>query len=499
MRFIFRSLTGLFVLCLTLALLLLAGRQVADAVKAREEAQNRRPAGAERVFSVNVARLDEVVAQPKIRTFGEIESRRTLEVRAGSEGELVDLAADFRDGGVVRAAELLFRVDPADAASALDLADIELREAEAEMAEAEGALALAQDELAAAEEQRRLQEAALARQRDLRTRGVTSETIVETATMALSQAAQTVIGRRQALLQAESRVARAEIALDRRRVARADAARTLSKTETFAPFTGILTDVNAVLGRRVTTNEELAVLIDPTALEAAFRVTNAQFGRLLAAPGGLSAAQVVVTLEIDTIPLEIGGEIVRAGAEVGEGQTGRVLYAALDGPGVDALRPGDFVTVEIIEPPLPGVAEIPTTAATEDGRILLVTETDRLEEVAARILRRQSDTLIVGDVPFGQRYVMERLQQLGPGVRVRPVEPQTDPTDTPNQVAAAPTANDAARELVTLEPAERARLRGFVEGARQMPEEVRARLLAALDAPQVPKALVDRLEARFGG
>ncbi|MEO0999651.1 MAG: HlyD family efflux transporter periplasmic adaptor subunit, partial [Pseudomonadota bacterium] len=428
---------------------------------------------------------------------------RTLELRSAVAGELVELAPDFRRGGAVTAGDLLFRIDPADARSALDLARIELAEAEAELSEAQRAVVLAGQELAAAEEQIAIQDAALARQQNLRERGVTTDAAVESATMSRSQANQTLLGRRQSLLQAETRVDRARISLDRRRLSVSDAERRLADTETRAPFTGLLTDIEAVLGRRVSANEKLGVLIDPSALEAAFRVTNSEFARLVGPGGALRETPITATLDLDGVPVEITGRILRAGAEVGAGQTGRLLFAALDVGADGVLRQGDFLTVEIAEPPLEAVAVIPATAATEDGRLLLVVTdnagTPRLSEHQATIRRRQGDFLIVADVPEGALYVLERQPQLGPGVQVRANEVSAGTTARAPGAQRLAATTPGAADMISLDPARRERLRSFVSQNGRMPGEVRDRLLGMLEAPEVPRAMVERIEARMGG
>jgi hypothetical protein len=171
---------------------------------------------------------------------------------------------------------------------------------------------------------------------------------------------------------------------------------------------------------------------------------------------------------------------------------------------VDELRPGDFVTVEIAEPPLEGVAVIPASAVTEDGRALVIGADDRLEEVRVRILRRRGAEMIVDDAPFGRLMVAERLPQLGAGVKVRVPRPPGAAED-PGPSAAAGDAGPARLaaagedETVALDPARRDRLIRFVRGAEDMEEERRARALEALSRPAAPRALVERLEARMGG
>ncbi len=485
MRFITRSLTGLLLLSLTLGLLVLAGGTLFRALEERAAGDDqRRGVPQEREFAVNVETLVPVTATPRITAYGEVESWRTLELRAAVQGPLVELSREFRDGGTVTGGDLLARIDPADAEAALALAEAGVTEAAVEVREAEEGLKLAGDDVEAAIQQRDLRAQSLARQEDLLQRGVGSAAAVEEAELALSNADQAVVSRRQALSTATTRIDRADIALTRARINLAEARRAVDETEIIVPFDGVLSDVTAVRGRLVSVNEQLGILIDPRALEVAFRVTNAQYSRLIDENGILEPLPITATLSLDGIPIEVSGVIQRAGAEVGEGQTGRLLYARLEGGGVNALRPGDFMVVTIEEPPLENVAVIPASAATNDGRILLVGEGDRLEEAQVTILRRQADSLIVTDAPFGRDYATERLPQIGEGVKVRPVRP--------GQEMAEP-------EMISLDPERRAKLIAAVEANTFMPQDVRTRIVERLNQDEVPAETVARIEERMGG
>ena len=484
MRFITRSLTGLFLLSLTLGLLVLAGSNMFRALEDRASGDQRRSRAQEREFALNVDVLNATTATPQITAYGDVESWRTLELRAAAQGQLVELTREFRDGGQVISGDRLARIDPADAEAALQLAEAGVTEAAVEQTESEDALELARDEVKASTEQRDLRAQALVRQKDLLTRGAGTSAAVETAELELSNAVQVLVGRRQALAQASTRIDRAGIELTRARINHTEAKRAVEETELKAPFDGVLSDVTAVRGRLVSTNEQLGTLIDPKALEVAFRVTSAQYARLIDENGQLKSLPIIATLSLDGIPIEVKGTIDRAGAEVGAGQTGRLLYARLEGGGMSALRPGDFMVVSIDEPPLENVAVIPASAATNDGRILLIGEGDRLEEVQVAILRRQGDFLIVSDAPFGKEYATERLPQIGEGVKVRPVRPGDGLQET---------------EMVTLDPERRAKLVAAVEANTQMPTEIRDRLLARLQEDEVPAETVARIEERMQG
>jgi multidrug efflux pump subunit AcrA (membrane-fusion protein) len=258
----------------------------------------------------------------------------------------------------------------------------------------------------------------------LRDRGLGTEAELETAELALSTAEAALVAARRAEAVAEARIARGAIALSRARLQAEEAARRLAETEVRAPFAGVLTEVAVVPGRLVGANEKLGVLVDPEGLEVAFGVSNAEYVRLAAEDGAMPAHPVLAELALDGAPLVLPGRIERVDAAVVAGQSGRMLYARLEADRSGLLRPGDFLTVRVPEPPLRDVAVIPAAAASPAGQILVLAEGERLEEVSVRILRRQGDRLIVAGAPFGREYVTERQPQLGPGVLVRPIRPE---------------------------------------------------------------------------
>lgn len=486
MRFLRQSLAGLFLLSVTVALLAWAGQTIFGAVQERMAQEPRVPQARERVFAVNVVMAEPGQVTPVLRSFGEVESRRTLDVRAAASGRIVALAPEFQEGGAVEAGSLLARIDPADAQTAVDRARSDLSDAEAEARDADRAFDLARNELAAAEEQVSLRERAFARQSDLSQRGVGSAAAVETAELNLSTARQQVLARRQSLAQAETRIDQAGTRIARARLALDEAQRRLVDTEVRAAFSGVLTDVAVVEGGLVGTNERLAGLVDPTRLEVALRLSTAQYARLLDDNGALRPLPVTVTLDVFGLGLESSGSISRASAAVGEGQTGRVIFVQLDD--VRGLKPGDFVTVEIEEPPLERVIRLPASALGGDGNVLVLGDEDRLEAVPVTLLRRQGDDILIRARGLGGREVVaERTPLLGAGIKVRPLRP------------GAAEAEPEAPEMVELSEERRAKLVAFVEGNNRMPAEAKARVLSQLKQPKVPAQMVARIEGRMGG
>lgn len=492
MRFLWRGLTGAALAVLTFGLLALAAVTLMRALDAGGARDAARPAAAERVFAVEVAVLQAETLRPVLTAYGDVRSARQLELRAATGGRIETLAQGFRDGGGVAAGETLYALDPADARAALALADSDLDAARAEIAEAQAAVTLAEAERAANARQRDLRISALARTRSLRERGNGTEADLEDAELALATAEQALLGRQGALAEAEARVARARIAETRAAVERDEAARRLADTSATAPFAGVLAEVAAVPGGLVAANERLGLLIDPVALEVAFRVSHAEFLRLIDDTGALLPLPVEAALPLEGGDAVFSGRIDRAGAALGAGETGRLVYAGLDADGRGVLRPGDFLTVRVREPALRDVAVVPATALGPDGDLLVLDPDARLETAAVTLLRRQGDAVILGDAPFGRRYVTGRAPQLGPGIRVRPVgeTPDEAPDEAPD---------DAAADRVRLTPERRAVLIAAVRDEPDMAPAARDRLLTALEAETVPLALVERLERRTGG
>jgi multidrug efflux pump subunit AcrA (membrane-fusion protein) len=487
MRFLRQSLTGLFLLSLTLALLIMAGQTLRDAVQERLSQEARMPEGRERVFSVNVVTAEVGTVTPVLTAFGQVQSGRTLEIRAAVGGSLLELAPEFVEGGVVREGQVLFRIDPADAEAALARAQADATDTAAEMRDAARGLELAQDELLAAEEQTALRERAALRQRDIAARGVGSEAAVETAELAASAARQAVLARRQAIAQAEARLAQSETRQNRSEIALAEAERRLDDTVVRARFSGVLSGVSIVEGRLVSANEQLGQLIDPDRLEVAFRVSTAQYARLLDGAGKLADLPVRLRLDMFGLDLERAARLSRDSAAVAEGQSGRLLYAAIDD--ATGLKPGDFVTVEVDEPPLDQVVRLPGSAMDSSGTVLVLGEGDRLEVLPVTLVRRQANDILVQGIGLeGREVVVERSPLLGAGIGVRPLR-------APSAALEAVPAPD----LLELTTERRARLVAFVESNDRMPAEMRTRLLAQLQAERVPAEVVQRLEQRIGG
>ena len=488
MRFLTRSLIAAFLGAVALGLLGVAVLLVQTTLAERAARGSAEPMARERVFTARLVTVEPGEVAPILSAFGEVVSRRTLELRAPNAGRILDIAEGFEDGASVEAGQWLIRLDPADSLAARNLVRTDLARAEAEVADAHRALELSHLDRAESEAQADLRRRAFERRQTLTERGVATEANVEEAELAFAAARAAVIARRQSEAQAEARFAQAGTALERIRINLAEAERRVAESTISASFGGVLSDTAAaVIGAHVGTNERLARVIDPDALEVAFRLSTAQYLRLLDPQGALITARAELALELGGLEITSPGSVNRASPSVGEGQSGRLVYAGMEAP--RGFRPGDFVTVRITEPVLPGVAMVPATAVDAEGGVLVLGPDDRLVAAVVEVVRRQGDTVLIRAPQLsGREIVAARNPLLGAGIRVRP---QRD-------AAAAPPAEP---ELIALDPERRATLIAQVSSNSGMPDAVRTRILAQLGQDQVPARLIERLEQpqRRGG
>ena len=485
MRFLGRGLIGLLLFSLALGLLGLAGNTIKVAVQDRMNQEPRAQKARERTFAVKVVPAEVTSINPTLNAFGEIQSRKTLDLRMAASGQIQELSTNFVEGGSVKSGELLIRLDDSDYQTAVDLAENNLIDAKNEVMEAARNLSFSKEELAAAEEQEKLRLRALTRQKDLVERGVGTAAALENAELSASGATQAVLSRKAAVDQAKNRGAQAETRLVRAELALKDAKRKLEDTKLYAEFSGLLSGVSLVKGGIVSANERLGQLIDPEVLEVSFKISTQQYTRLLNDNGELLKAPVYVALTNTDQGLNAEGVIIRDSASVAKGQTGRQVYAKLTKS--VGFKPGDFVAVKVEEPTLNWVVKLPSTALDASNKVLLLGEGERLEEAQVKLMRRQGNEVIVRSRDLsGKEIVAQRTPVLGAGIKVKAIRSGEE-----NEVAEV--------EMLELTEERRAKLISAIETNGYIPKTVKERIIGQLTQPKVPADVVARIESRMGG
>lgn len=493
MRFFNRFLTGLALTLLTLGFLGAAVWSLYSTMSVSDT--RRRPPARERLFVVDAAKLLETKISPVITAYGQVQAWESLEIRAPASGPITEISSNFREGMTVEAGELLFRIDPELAKRRVIDAKAALSQAEAEFQEAQQNQRHMGSEIDAAKAEADVRKTDLARKNRLFEKKLTTSTVINDAVLSMSAAQQNVIAKERELLALTGRIDKAIAGVERAKLTLSDAERALQDTSYRAPFSGRLSEVALTLGRRISQNEKLGLLIDPKALEVSFPVRNRDFGNLLDASDNQKLAPLTATVTLDLSGKSVTAEaVLDRPAATASSQTGRTVYARITGGDIAALRPGDFVKVEVAEREMAKVAVIPSEAATLDGRILLIADNGRLQEHPARIVRRQAETLIVADVPFGATFVERRLPFLSRGIKV---EARKVGSAASKPVAAAKPSTHVASPGA-LDEKRRAQLIAFVKNRSDLRSDRRQRLLDELEKPAPASRIVDRIERKMG-
>lgn len=319
---------------------------------------------------VNAATVERVpLLQSQVTASGEIVASRYAEIGANVMGRLVSLTV--KEGDVVRAGQVVARIDPVQAASTVDAADASLGAQEADAGAATTQVRAAQAALDEAQSRAAESRTALERARQLREAGLIAaadfDRLVATdaaATAQISSAGASVERARQAATASERRVAQG-------RAERARARDQLAKTDITAPIDGVVTRLDVEVGEMVVIGVQnqpgtlLMVISDLSAINAEVKVAEADVMRLAT---GMSA-----TVTLEAVPNQrFSGRVVEIGASalppLGAQAAAREfrVKVRLD-PVATALRPGLTCDAEIVAAERRDVLTVPLQSVVERG------------------------------------------------------------------------------------------------------------------------------------
>lgn len=347
----------------------------------------------ERVWPVEAVVAKHQALQPELELFGEVVAGRHSELRALVAGPIVRVGANFRDGGAVKKGELLLEIEPFDYRTGLADQRSKLKETEVRLE------VLRRD---------------LKRAQDLIDRKLVSEQFLEKARLDVEQQ---------------------EAIVEQRRIAVERADKDLADTRLIAPYDGVVNNVNANLGKQLSTNDKVADLIDASELEVKFSFSNAQYGRLLDSGEPVIGRSVQVLWQVGEQQLAYDGIIRRVGAEIASTTGGVDAFAVIAADGRQLpLRPGAFVAVQVTDRRYENVLQAPESAIYGETTVYVIVD-ERLQDRKVRIEGYAgNDVLFVsaGDPPIrdGDLVLTTQLREIGTGVKV--AVRQSDP-ERPNE------------------------------------------------------------------
>ena len=491
MNFLLRSFLGLIILSITLGFLIFGSLVLIEALKKRSEKSDNRRFQKERVFAVNVETLNKQIASPKILSYGEIYSKRMLEIRPLVSGRLDYVSEKFVEGGYVKSGDILFRLNQKDYLNELEIAEIDLEDTKAQLSEAISKLDYANLEFQVSESQLNLRKNALDRQTQLAESGLITSSQLENTQLAYSSSKQQFLNKQNLVKSSKNAIDKLKIQLKRRSISIDKAKRNLDETEIKAPFDGIIASVNILPGSVINKNEKLGTLLDPNSLEVMFNLSANEFARVIDKDGKLLNLDITAYLKLSNKDIPFSGKIERINPEIMNIGSGRKLFASINLGENKTLRPGDFVVLEIKEPSLKNITVLPSSAVTIDGKIFILEEDNRLKEIEVTILRRQGNEVIVSGAPTDKEYVMQRSPQLGNGLKIKPLRKKD--REISNSVNLS-----KKNELVTISPEKQKKLINILDKLDRMPKSVKDRLYEEINSGKMKAKTLKRLEKNMG-
>jgi RND family efflux transporter MFP subunit len=339
---------------------------------------------------------------------GYVVAQRRAAVSSKATGRLVEL--NVREGSLVRQGDLLARLDAADVAASLAVAEAGVRQAEAASQQAEANLTLALAQQANADDE-------LQRVLGLAGQGFVSAQAVDAARTRARSAAASAAAARAALATAQAGLGQARAQVKVAQVNR-------DSTEIRAPFDGVVLVKNANVGDLITpfsnaagTSGAVVTMADLSTLEVEADVSESSVGKV--------RVDQAVEISLDALPeLRFRGSVSRIVPTVDRAKATvmtKVRFEKLD----PRVLPEMSAKVSFLSQS-PGDAEQrpvtavnPRTITQRDGRpvVFRIGASDRLEQVPVQPGRRLGDVVEVAAGPLqrGERLVLEPAATLQAG------------------------------------------------------------------------------------
>ena len=348
----------------------------------------------ERVWAVRVMTAQYGTVIPQTRTFGELQARRRVDLRALVSGEIIATSENFEDGARVAKGDVLAQIDPFQYQSLVDDAKAQLQGAKAVQMERE-----ASAEFALLEKQRA---------EKLFAKGTVSKKTVDDK--ALEYAIR------------QSRLDQQAALINRDEVRLARMQRDLQNSKIIAPFDAHLGDIMARQGRVVNLNERIATLTSADDFEVVFNLSDEQYGRFLARNTQIIGRELEVFWDVGGQRLTMSAKIRHVGAQISQATRGVDVYASIRGNVPSNLRSGAFVTLTMSSQPETNVVAVPKDALYEGNQIYVIEE-GRLSPLILQDFVDTGEALLVrSGLREGQQILLTQFNEAAAGVAVTAFE-----------------------------------------------------------------------------
>lgn len=388
------------------------------------------------VYTVDTATAALADNRPVIRLYGQVDTGRSVDLRAAVSGDVVEIHPDLVAGRRVLAGTELLRIDPFLYEGAVVEARANLSSARAAISEIDARLASEREQLEAAQVQLDLARADLERALSLADTGTLTDKQVDDRRLILSQRKQAVSQRRNNILITEAQRAQQDANASRLEWKLREAQRRLEDTAVIAPFDGVISDESIESGRSVNVNEVVASIYDDSALEVRFTLTNAQYGRMATDSDPLLGRAVEVTWSVGGAEYVWPATIDRIGARIAAERGGVEVFARINAAENPVeLRPGAFVALTVPDRVWRDTFRLPETALRSSDHVFVVIDGELHRRDVRLIAWDGEDAIVKGDLVSGEEVLATRLTEATEGVQVRRPNQGRAPSDGGQQAA----------------------------------------------------------------
>ena len=373
----------------------------------------------EKVWNVAVIEALPQELSPHLILYGETESPALL--RAAAPGAGVVAAIEVRKGDRVRTGQQLLSLDPRDFELAVQQAEADLLDLQAQLNDLQ--LRHESNQALLAEEQRLLDlaQAELARNQRLRKQNLGSESALDAARNALGRQELSLISRQSEIQRYEASRAQLQARLQRSRAKLAEAQLALQRSRIVAPFDGMVAAVAVAAGDRVQTATELLSLYPVDQLEVRARIPVRYQGEIQAA----LASGEILHAEAQMAGHRVQLVLDRLAGEAGPGGIDGLFRVA---SGNEFLRLGNLLKLQLQRPPQHDLVPIPFQAIYGNNRIYLLKEGRMqglsVENVGQYLPPDGPPRLLIrsAEIASGDSIIITHLPQAVSGLKVNVVE-----------------------------------------------------------------------------
>lgn len=357
---------------------------------------------------------------PTVLVYGQVASERSVDLRSFVSGEIVWVSEQLQAGSQVKAGDELVRINTFDYEGALTEASANLAQTDASIAEIKARLSAERDQLKAAREQLDLAKSDLQRAEQLKTTGSITTKQVEDRKL-------TVSVREQSVLQRESNIAIEEARLQQQEANRLrlqwkikDAQKDLDDTIMKAPFSGVIRNSVAELGRTAGANDVLISMYSLDRLAARFTLTDAQFGRLVTDSDPLIGRNIEAYWSVGETEYKLTGNVSRIGADIDSARGGVEVFAALDPENLPSqIRPGAFLEIRLSDQTYSNTITVPEDSVYDTDRIYVISDGELKPRSVTALAYDNGNVIISGDIADGEQILSTRLSVASDGLKVR--------------------------------------------------------------------------------